>query len=134
MAAATATRDVADPAPSPAGPRPFSRPTPANGGRSTPRDPPSPFVAPFDPERAASSPAATPTPAAAPASMRWPAAAELDGAHALEALARRLRVGSLRLPVAVDATYPPAILAAVLAALHAEATAGAGTGSTERSA
>ena len=57
--------------------------------------------------------------------MTSPGRAELDAADALVAVVGRLRVGTLRLPAAVDGASPSAVLAAVLVALHAEATADA---------
>lgn len=45
---------------------------------------------------------------------------ESSAADALEWVVRRLRSGALRLPMTVDYGYPPAALAVVLAALHAE--------------
>ncbi len=67
-------------------------------------------------------------PAGPIARMSWADAAERDAAHALDAIAGRLRAGTLRLPVPVDPRHPPAILAAVLAAIHAEAGAGTASG------
>jgi hypothetical protein len=93
-----------------------------------------PFVAPAEP---APAPAGGPaidadqrdvrveaTAAAVPiAAMAWPARREVEAALVLESLARRLRAGRFRLPVAVDPASVPAAIAAVLAAVHADEAA-----------
>ena len=135
--APTATLDVADPVPSLPGSRPFARPTPAHGDRQTAAGRRTPFVAPThqqpDPDIAdpTGGVGAERNPALRGATMLWPAAAEIDAAHALEAVASRLRAGTLRLPIAVDASSEPEVLAAALAALHARRRAGAEPQSVE---
>jgi len=117
--AAAETRDVPAAPPPPPAPRPFSRPTPIDGGRAAAAERWTPFVAPGSRKREEQIAVERPT-QPRPQPMTWPGAAELDAAHALDAIARRLRSGSLRLPLVVDGASQPAVVAAVLAALHME--------------
>ena len=118
-----------DGAAAPAVPKPFARPTPVTGPVGGDRPRPVPFVVPAVPEAAAPVKAGGgrghPIPPPAVASVAEATAAATHDAEAaadvLESIAARLRAGSLRLGAGrIDRACPPAVLASVLVALHAD--------------